>query len=55
MPNGLSSHVTYDTPAWWAVERLEGHYWNAESTLTTLPSKHKHNRLSLTVFSPCPF
>jgi hypothetical protein len=35
MPKGLSSHVTYGTPAWWAVEQLQGHYPNADFNRTT--------------------
>lgn len=35
MPKGLSSHVTYGTPAWWAVEQLQGHYPHADFNRTT--------------------
>ncbi|KAF8125025.1 hypothetical protein EV363DRAFT_1402708 [Boletus edulis] len=35
MPKGLSSHVSYGTPAWWAVEQLQGHYPNADLNRTT--------------------
>ena len=35
MPKGLSSHITYGTPAWWAVEQLKGHYPHADFNHTT--------------------
>ncbi|KAF9218661.1 hypothetical protein BS17DRAFT_719925 [Gyrodon lividus] len=35
MPKGLSSHVTYGTPAWWAVEQLKRHYPHADFNCTT--------------------
>ncbi|KAG9080141.1 hypothetical protein FRC06_007036, partial [Ceratobasidium sp. 370] len=35
MPKGLSSHVTYGTPAWWAVEQLKGPYPHADFNRTT--------------------
>ncbi|KAF9219645.1 hypothetical protein BS17DRAFT_798040 [Gyrodon lividus] len=35
MPKGSSSHVTYGTPAWWAVEQLQGHYPHADFNCMT--------------------
>jgi hypothetical protein len=35
MPKGVSSHVTYGTPAWWAVEQLKEHYPYADFNRTT--------------------
>ena len=35
MPKGLSSHVTYGTPAWWAIEQLKVHYPHADFNRTT--------------------
>ena len=35
MPKGLSSHVTFGTPAWWAVEQLKKHYPYADFNRTT--------------------
>jgi len=30
MPRGLTSHVTFATPAWWAVEKLKDRYPHAD-------------------------
>lgn len=30
MPKGTSSHVTFATPAWWAVEKIQEHYPHAD-------------------------
>ncbi|RXW19948.1 hypothetical protein EST38_g5912 [Candolleomyces aberdarensis] len=30
MPRGLSSHVTFATPAWWAIEQIKHKYPNAD-------------------------
>ena len=35
MPKGLSSHVTFGTPAWWAIEQLKTHYPHADFNRTT--------------------
>ncbi|EJD00197.1 uncharacterized protein FOMMEDRAFT_136267 [Fomitiporia mediterranea MF3/22] len=35
MPKGLSSHVTYGTPAWWVVQQLKLHYKHADFNRTT--------------------
>ena len=35
MFRGLSSHVTYGTPAWWVVEQLQEHHPNADFNRTT--------------------
>lgn len=35
MPKGLSSHVTYATPGWWAVEQLQKRYPYADFNRTT--------------------
>jgi hypothetical protein len=38
MPKGLSSHVTFGTPAWWVIEQLKGPYPHAEFYRTTFLS-----------------
>ena len=30
MPKGASNHVTFATPAWWAVEKIKEHYPHAD-------------------------
>ena len=56
MPKGASSHVTYATPAWWAIEQLKLQYPSIRTpTSTAPPSKREHNRRPSALPSPRSF